>query len=310
MISRNKAAETYAALNRISDGAALKGTVKIHVSDKDGNSVGIMDLFEGYQIGGGVEEDSFLNKSLNTAKEIFSKLAAGNVDYKIAKIAFGNAGHSISNPKVAVPATEDDTTLQSLIAIKTSLENTDSNVWFLRDENGVNHRMVYIEKDILPEHISYGENGNQFIVRVPISYDEFNMHQGADPTDELQPYVLDLISYKYIKDGVEYLVGDVDPATGDATNGADFTEVKIGDDGSGNVTYRFRNGYAPDGSIDVTDGGIRPQEISEILLTTDVITDGSVKKKLAASRMTSGLLSFPEGFQFTYEWTLTWNFSQ
>lgn len=307
MISKARAAETYAALNKIEDGGALKGTVKIFVSDAEGNEVGVMDLFEGYQIGRGVDGDSFLNKSLNTAKEIFSKLAAGKTEYKIAKIAFGNAGHSTTNPKVAVDPTEADETLESLNVISSSLDDANDNVWFLRDENGVNHRMVYIEKDILESNISYGAEGNQFIVRVPISYNEFNMHTGADPLDELQKFEESLIDYKFIKNGTVVHVGDINEADGSPVY--DVTEITISDDGSGNNVYKFKNGVAPDGSINTTEGGIRPQEISEILLTTDVIDDGvNPPKKLAASRMTSGLLSFPEGFQFTYEWTLTWNF--
>jgi hypothetical protein len=308
MISNSKAAETYNVINSFGNNVAVRGTVKIYVHDKDGNDVGVMDLFDGVQIGRGIDGDSFLNKSLNTAKEIFSKLAAGNVDYKIAKIAFGNAGHNSTNPKVAVDPLAEDTTLQSLVAIMDSLDNTAESTWFLRDENGANHRMVYIEKDILPENISYGEDGNQFIVRVPISYDEFNLREGTDQEDVLAKYVDSLIEYKFIKNGTVYHVGNINEADGSPVY--DITEVNMTDDGNGNNRFLFKNGLNPDGSINTSEGGFRPQEISEILLTTDIIDDGvNPPKKLGASRMTSGLLSFPEGFQFTYEWTLTWNFS-
>ena len=288
----------------------IKGKVNIYVHQPDGETVGVLELFDGYQIGGGVDTDgAFLNTSLNTAKEVFSKALMGDNRYKIAKIAFGNAGHSIDNHRAAIPATPEDTTLNSLIAIKDSLKNTDKNTWFLRDENGINHRMVYIEKDILPEHVSFGEEGNQIVIRVPISFNDYNKHQGTDPNDELQPFVSDLIRYDFIdEDGNVIKVGDVDPDTGDAADGYDFTEVKVSDDGNGNTVYRFRNGYAPDGTIDTDNGGSRPQELSEILLTTDIIDDNGEKKKISIARITSGLLSFPMDFTFTYEWILEWDF--
>jgi hypothetical protein len=168
--------------------------------------------------------------------------------------------------------------------------------------------MVYIEKDILPENITYGEEGNQFIVRVPISYDEFNLRIGTDQSDVLSKYDDSIVEYKYVKDGTVYHVGNINEADGSPVY--DITEVNMTDDGNGNNRFLFKNGVNPDGTINTAEGGIRPQEISEILLTTDIIDDGvNPPKKLGASRMTSGLLSFPEGFQFTYEWTLTWNFS-
>jgi len=89
----------------------LKGKVNIYVHQPDGETVGVLKLFDGYQIGGGIDVDgAFLNTSLNTAKEVFSRALIGDSRYKIAKIAFGNAGHSIDNPKLAVPATPEDTT--------------------------------------------------------------------------------------------------------------------------------------------------------------------------------------------------------
>jgi hypothetical protein len=311
MISRSKASEAYNVLNRIGDNCALKGTVKIHVSDEKGNPVGIMDLYEGVQIGRGVEGDSFLNLSLDSAKEIFSRLAAGDSSFKIAKIAFGNAGHSSTDSRIAVPPVESDTSLESLNSIMTSLDATDSE-WFTRLEDGVAKRLVYIEKDIIADHISYGEEGNQFIVRVPISYEEFNYHDdAADRENQLAPFEGSRITYQYVKDGVINTVGNIDPTTLDKLPGVDHTEVFTYTDGDGNTVFTMRNGLAPDGTIDTTNGGVRPQEISEILLTTDIVGDGTTEpyRKLAASRMTSGLLAFPQGFQFTYEWTLTWNFN-
>ncbi len=311
MISKSKATETYNMLNSIGDSGAVKGTVKIHVSDSEGNPVGIMDLFEGVQIGRGLDGDSFMNKSLNTAKEIFSRLAAGDNTYRIAKIAFGNAGHNPDNPKIASEPSESDLTLESLNSIVSSLDDPVDTNWFIRTENSVAKRLVYIEKDIIADdHVTYGPDGNQFIVRVPISYDEFNYHTDTvDRSNELTPLEDNLVTYKFIKDGVINTVGNIDPATGNPLAGVDHTEIITDTDGNGDAVYKFKNGLVA-GEVDTTNGGSRPQEISEILLTTDVVGDGVTEpyRKLAASRMTSGLLSFPEGFQFTYEWTLTWNF--
>jgi len=317
MTSSNKAraAETYAALNKLENGGSVRGTVRILVSDPLGNEVGVLNLFDGYQFGGGIDGDSFLNKSLEGAKVIFSRLAAGNVDYRIAKIAFGNAGHSSTNPKQASEVLETETSLTSLLAIIDSINAGVSSDYFTRLEDGVKKRLVYIEKDILEENISYGEDGNQFVVRVPINYDDFNRRVSEDQLDDTQRYEDSLVRYKYIDNGTLYAVGNVntitdssDPNYGEPEDGYDFTEVQVIDD-DGTTRYHFKNGYDENGDINTTSGGIRPQEISEIALLTDIIGEGTAEpQKLAASKMTSGLLSFPEGFQFTYEWTLTWNF--
>ncbi len=306
MISQNQAAETQIALNSIKDSGALRGEVKIKVHDKYGNDVGILDMYEGYEIGSGIENDSFLNKSLDTAKIIFSKLAAGKVEYAIAKIAFGNAGHNFGTPKVAVEATEADVGLKSAKEIQLSMAGA-AEGHFVYPTGGNSYRMVYIEKDISAENITYGVDGDQFIVRVPISYDEFNYRTGGATGSEVA-YDTDLISYTFIVDDATIMRFAGAETNGDAT--LDQTEIKAWDDG-GTIRYTFKNGLDEDGNIDTLSGGTRPQEISEILLCTNIIGNGTTTdyEKLASSRMTSGLLAFPDGFTFTYEWTLTWNFS-
>ena len=305
----SKAKEVSANLNALSEGATLKGTVKIFVTDREGNDVGIMDLYSDVQIGRGMDEDSFLNKSLDTAKIIFSKLAAGKSEYKIARIAFGNAGHNFVSPKIAVDPSEADVELNALSHIRDSIEAGVSSDYFTYSANGTKYRMAYIEKEIVEaQHIRYGEDGNQFIVRVPISYDEFNYRIGGD-SDMATNFDPSLISYDYIDTNGDLVkMGECD-STGTPVGGATFTEVHATTGTP--VNFLFKNGLDSNGDVD-TNGGTRPQEISEILLLADVIGDGTPGneyKKYAASRMTSGLLSFPEGFQFTYEWTLTWNFS-
>ncbi len=305
MISAGSAAEKYEILNNMRDGMSLKGTVKILVQDKEGRSVDVLDMYDGFEIGGGSFDDEFLNQSLDTAKKIFSKLAAGDVNYKIGRIAFGNAGHNFTNTKQAGATDAADIELNAAALIRTALGTADE---FTYEDNGNTFRLVYIEKAIGAEHITFGENDNQFIVRVPISFDEFNSRIG-DPgasTDAL--YVDDLISYDLVDDdGSLIQMGNAD-SDGNATGGATHTEVLAE---NGTSTFLFKNGLDGAGLV-TTAGGYRPQEISEILLLTDIIGAGTPEspyEKLAASRMTSGLLSFPEGFQFTYEWTLTWNFA-
>jgi hypothetical protein len=253
-----------------------------------------------------------VNQTLNTAKVIFSRLAGGDSNYKVAKIAFGNAGHNFDNPKQAIDAQETDEELTASNLIKLSLnETTDKHFLYTHtnsDSSTSTYRMVYVEKEILPEHITYGADGNQFIVRVPISYDEFNMRVGG-AEDSSVMYDEDLISY----DLVNGTTGALMQFRGVDNSGAetgDFTEVYSWDD-NGTRRYLFKNGINASGVIDTANGGDRPQEISEILLCADITGDGTVDapyKKLATSRMTSGLLSFPEGFTFTYEWTLSWDF--
>lgn len=306
MVSTAKASETYNTFSKAGDSLSVKGTVKIHVSDMNGKEVSVIDLYDGVQIGGGVYEDSFLNQSLNTAKTIFSRLASGDIDYKIGKIAFGNAGHNFDNTKQAGAVSADDTELNAAALIRANLGTSDE---FTYMHGGSTYRLVYIEKDILPEHITFGENGNQFIVRVPISFDDFNKRVNGDNYNLDDPYDTSLLHYKLIADDGSLIYFGNSDADGnvDSSDGETHTEVFTN---SGTTNYTFKNGLDANGNVDATNGGIRPQELSEILLLTDIIGNGTTEpyKKLAASRMTSGLLSFPEGFQFTYEWTLTWNF--
>lgn len=308
MIDKGKAVETYSALNSLNSNAGLKGTVRLHVYNEKGDAVGVHDIYEGYDV-----DDVMFNTTLNTAKTILSRVAGGDVNYKIAKIAFGNAGHNFSNPKQAVDAVPTDIGLKSAEYIKASLESGDATTHFLYTDSVTTdtYRMVYIEKDILPEHISYGTNGDQFVVRVPISFNEFN-HRTGDATTTDVNYDDPGISYKLINsnDGTVMQFGNTN-TDGTPVSPSTQTEVHTWDD-SGTQRYTFKNGLNGSGVIDTTDGGTRPQEISEILLCADITGDGSANdpyKKLGTSRMTSGLLQFPENFTFTFEWTLTWNFS-
>jgi len=304
MITQGKAAEAYAALNSDGIKAGLVGTVNLVIHNESGEAVGVQELYHGTDV-----DDMMLNQSLDTAKIIFSKLAAGMVDHKIAKIAFGNAGHNFLNPKQAVDAVATDIGLKSAEHIVTSLDSVAVTDHYLyTDTNAVTHRMVYVEKDILPEHITYGAMGNQFVVRVPISYDEFNMRVGGATTTDVG-YDTSLISYTMVNpnDGTLIRFGDVDAAGAPLL---EASEVYSWDD-AGTTRYAFLNGINGSGVIDTVNGGDRPQEISEILLCADITGDGTVEapyQKLASSRMTSGLLAFPEGFTFTYEWSLSWNF--
>ncbi len=306
MISTSKAAEAYNVLNKLDDSASLKGTVKIFIHDKEGNDVGVMDLYEGFEIGGGEYNDSFLNQSLNTAKKMFSRLAAGDVDYKIGKIAFGNAGHKFSNTKKAGEVSEEDVELRAAELIRTNLTNPGEEYTYTFEGN--TFRLVYIEKTIGDEHVTFGEDNDQFIVRVPVSFDEFNMRVDDPEATTDSPYTDALIEYDLIDDGGALIkMGNAD-SDGVVVAGKTHTEV-LAD--TGTTTFLFKNGLDGNGEVSAA-GGYRPQEISEILLLTNIIGNGTTEpyQKLAASRMTSGLLSFPEGFQFTYEWTLTWNFQQ
>lgn len=308
MITSGQATEVYSILNSEKAKGALKGTVRLLIHDENGNTVGAQELYSGVDV-----HDEMLNQSLLTAKKIFSRLAGGDTNYKIAKIAFGNAGHNFDAPKQAVDALETDVELNSAHLIKNSLNET-SDKHFLYthtnlDSSTTTYRMVYIEKDILPSHITYGQDGDQFIVRVPISYDDFNMRVGnADTTDV--NYEPELVKYKLINDA-DNSVMEFDGVDSNGDPIATYTEVHSWDD-SGTRRYVFKNGLNSSGVIDTTNGGDRPQEISEIMLCADITTDGpsgAENEKLATSRMTSGLLAFPQGFTFTYEWTLSWNFT-
>ncbi len=307
MITKGQAAETYSILNSEDAKAGLTGRVRLLIHDKEGNTVGAQELYSGFDV-----DDEMMNQSLETAKVIFSRLAGGDANYKIAKIAFGNAGHNFDNSKQAVPAVSTDEELRAATLIKTSMNETaDSHFLYTHtnlDASTTTYRMVYIEKEILPENITYGANGDQFIVRVPIGYEEFNYRVGG-ATDSSVMYDDPLISYRLVNDTTGALM-DFAGVDSSGIETGDFTEVFSWDD-NGTRRYSFRNGINSSGVIDTANGGDRPQEISEILLCADITGDGTVEnpyKKLATSRMTSGLLSFPEGFTFTYEWTLSWNF--
>jgi len=307
MITSGQASEVYSILNSEKAKGGLKGTVRLLIHDENGNTVGVQELYSGTDV-----NDEMLNQSLLTAKKIFSRLAGGDMSYKIARIAFGNAGHNFDNQKQAIDALETDVELNAAHLIKNSL-NEDSDKHFLythtnQDNSTSTYRLVYIEKEILPAHITYGQDGNQFVVRVPISYDDFNRRVGGAETTDVN-YEQDLVQYKLINDSD----GTVMEFDGVDSNGdliGAYTEVHSWDD-NGTRRYIFKNGVDSSGNVDTTNGGDRPQEISEILLCADITGSGTAEspyEKLSTSRMTSGLLSFPQGFTFTYEWTLSWNF--
>lgn len=309
-MNNGRASEMVAFLGRSEASARTRGEVTLRVFDPLGNEVdtaGMFDInFDGSAGNGGV----IMNQTLNAAKKAFSRSAAGMNEYKIAKIAFGNAGHNFDTPKLAVDPVESDTELMACKHIRESLNNPDSTKHYLfQDNGGTNHRMVFLEKDITSNHVSFGESGDEFIVEVPISYEDFNYREGGAVTNDVK-FDDPLISYKVINtnDGSLMSFGNVDA---NGTPVEEFTEVHTWDD-AGTRRYSFKNGVTSSGAIDTVNGGERPQELSEILLSTDVIGDGSAENpymKLATSRMTSGLLSFPEGFTFTYSWKLSWNFS-
>ena len=305
MITKGQAAETYAMLDAEGIRAGLVGTVNLIIHNEMGETVGVQELYAGSDA-----DDMMLNQSLDTAKVIFSKLAAGMTSYKIAKIAFGNAGHNFDNSKQAIAAVSTDKGLHAADHIVTSLNSADPADHYIYNPSGTSYRMVYVEKDILAEHITYGASGNQFVVRVPISYDEFNYRDGGAVTTDVG-FQDDLISYTLVDpaDDSKMIFGDTDTG-GAPVAPATHTEVNTWDD-AGTPRYNFMNGLDGAGAIDTVNGGTRPQEISEILLCAEITGAGTAEDpymKLATSRMTSGLLAFPEGFTFTYEWTLSWNF--
>lgn len=303
---RGRAADAQEFISTERGKSSVKGMVKLRVFDENDNEVDIGDVFSREFTG---EDGMIMNQTLETAKKVFSHVSSGDVAYKVAKIAFGNAGHNFSNPKQAIAATSADTELLSITRIKESLNESDEAKHFLyEDDGGTKHRMVYIEKDITSEHISFGENGNQLIINVPISYDEFNSREGDATTNDVR-YKDSLISYRTVNpaDNTIMTFGNVDT---DGVAEQDFSEIHSWDD-NGTRRYSFLNGLTDAGEINTTDGGIRPQELSEILLSTDIVgsgTESDPHEKLATSRMTSGLLSFPESFKFVYSWTLSWDF--
>ena len=306
-MTQGKASEAAAFLNTEKGRSSVKGRVRLRVFNGNGEEVDVGDLFSEEFTGDG---GMIMNQTLDTAKEVFSKVAAGMSDYKIAKIAFGNAGHNFANQKQAVPATSADDELLSIKHIKTSLNDADTTKHFIyQDAGGTNHRMVYIEKDITSEHISFGENGNQLIIQVPISFNDFNSRDGGASTNDV-PFVDPLLAYKTI-DPADNTIMEFGNVGTDGVSVKEFTEVHTWDD-NGTRRYTFKNGVSSSGAINTTDGGDRPQELSEILLSTDIVGAGTTEspyKKIATSRMTSGLLIFPESFNFSYEWILSWNFS-
>jgi len=307
MISKAKAKATGDFLSTEKGRSSVKGRVTLRVFNEKNEEVDIGDVFSKEFTG---EDGIIWNQTLETAKKVFSRLAAGKSSYKIGKIAFGNAGHNFDNPKQAIAATIADDELLSIKKIKLSLNEADTAKHFVyQDGGGTNHRMVYIEKTITDSHITFGPNDNQLIINVPISYDEFNAREGEATTNDVK-FITDLISYQTINPNDNSLMSfaNVDNS-GVAT--ADFTEVHSWDD-NGTQRYTFKNGVTSSGAIDTTNGGMRPQELSEISLSTDIVGTGTAEdpyEKLATSRMTSGLLSFPESFNFVYSWTLSWDFS-
>ena len=305
MVTKGQAQETYAVLNSEGIRGGLTGKVKLLIHDELGNTVGAQELYEGVDV-----HDEMLNQSLDTAKVIFSRLAGGDMGYKIARIALGKAGRHFDYPKQAVDATQLDEELRAATLIKLSLNSASADDHFLYEHTNLDmsttsYRMVYVEKEILAEHIGYGQDGNQFIVRVPISYAEFNGRIG-DVETKTTMFKDETLTYSLISDvdGTIMEFGGVD------SNGDTILAHTEGMKNAGGE-YTFKNGLDGNGVINTTDGGDRPQEISEILLCADITGAGTPEDpslKLATSRMTSGLLSFPEGFTFTYEWTLSWNF--
>jgi len=307
MITTGYAKQACEALNSEKIKAGLTGEVMLTVRDDMGRIVDVKELYRGVSV-----DDHMVNQTLNTAKIVFSRLAAGMMDYKIAKIAFGNAGHNFDDPRFPVDPVATDVELRASQYIRESLNDADDAKHFLYTDNGgISHRMSYIEKDIVAsEHITFGENGNQCIITVPISYDDFNQRIGGANDDTSVRYEDDLISYDMINDADGSLIQIRNVDANGVPEGTD-SEIYSWDD-SGTRRYLFKNGLDANGNIDTTNGGYRPQEVSEILLSTDIIGSGTTDdpyQKLATSRITTGLLTYPAGFSFSFQWILTWDFS-
>ncbi len=304
MITKQQAKTFNRMLNSHKVVGGMKGKVALKVYDPQGNLVDIATMWEGYDI-----DDIMFNTSLETAKKIMARVMAGDTNYKLAKVAFGNCGHNFDNPKQKVAPTPNDVELKAATLIRQSLED-DSIDDYTYTYNDVKHRIVYLEKDILPANISFGPDGKEFIVEVPITYNDFNLRNGADQSDETLPFVDSVVSYDLImSDGSLAKHRNID-ADGNIVDDGNYTEVLKTTDSDDNTVYRFKNGLNSNGEVDTENGGIRPQEISEILLCANITgsgTDEDPYEKLASSRITSGLLVFPEGFNFVYQWTLTWN---
>jgi len=303
MITKAQAQTFNRMLNSSKVVGSMKGKVALKVYDQKGNLVDIVEMWKGYDI-----DDVMFNTSLETAKKIMAHVMAGDTNYKLAKVAFGNCGHNFDNPKQKVDPTPTDVELKAAELIKTSLldDNIDDYTYTYND---VKHRIVYIEKDILTDNVSFGPDGKEFVVEMPISFNDFNLRNGVDQTDEKIPYVDNIVAYDLVMpDGTLAKMRNVD-SDGNIIDGGNYTEVLKTTDSDDNTVYRFVNGLDSSGAV-TSDGGYRPQEISEILLCANITGDGTDTnpyEKLASSRITSGLLVFPEGFNFVYQWTLSWN---
>jgi len=284
----------------------MSGKVQLRIFDGDGNEHSVHSMFESYDI-----QEMQNNKTLNTAKIILSRMMAGDQNYKLAKIGFGNAGHNFLNKKVKRTVTAEDTELRVLSLIRDSLQQDDDMHYIYKDDNDNEHRLSYIEKDITSQNISFGDSGNQFIVRVPISFDDFNSRVGDANADNTVLFKDETVKYDIVGgDGALISHRNVD-SDGNIIDGGTATEViRIDDDDT--IRYKFLNGLV-DGEIDKDNHGERPQEVSEIMLCTNIVGDGtssSPYQKLASSVTTSGLLELPEDFSFLFEWSLTWSFSE
>ena len=306
MISKAQARDFYRMLNNDKTKGGMKGIVALKVYDSKGNLVDIHKMWEGYDL-----DDIMHNTSLETAKIIMARVMAGDMNYKLAKVAFGNCGHNFDNPKQKVDPTPADIELKASDLIKQSILD-DSIDDFTYTYNDKKYRITYIEKDILPQHISFGTDGKTFTVEMPISFNDFNLRNGVDQNDEGIPYVDGIVAYDLVlPDGSLAKFRNVD-SDGNIVDNGNYTEVLKTTDSDDNTVYRFKNGINSDGSIDTENGGYRPQEISEILLCANITGSGTENdpyQKLASSRITSGLLVFPEGFNFVYSWTLSWDFA-
>ena len=314
MISSGQAKEVLNILDTNRGVASLKGSVKLRVKDAEGREVDVHDIANW----GGDDDGVIDNQTLDTAKIIFSKLAAGQTEYKIAKIMFGNAGHDFTNTKVAVPATSADVELNAISHIRSSLSQPATS-HFLYNDGTTDYRMSVVEKDITSSHITFG-NGDQFVVRVPVNFDDFNLRTGLNQDDAEALFDDNAVAYDFLDASNEIIsvrnvnasgaVVNVPTVPLDATGtvAGNASEVNRYDDGT-TITYNMLNGIDATGVVNTSAGGVRPQEISEILLSAAITEEDGVKQKYATSRMTSGLLVFPQGFEFTYEWTLTWTFA-
>ena len=291
---------------RAENSGAMTGKVRLRIFDGEGNEHSVHSMFESCDIA-----ELQNNKTLNTAKIILSKMMAGDQDYRLAKIGFGNAGHDFLNKKVKRVVTAEDTEVRVISLIRDSLQGGDDEHYIYKDSNDVEHRLSYIEKDITPQNITFGENGNQFIVRVPISFADYNSRVGDADTDNTVLYKDEIAAFDTVDgDGSLMMHRNLD-SDGNIIDGGTVSEViRIDDDGT--YRYKFFNGLV-DGAIDKDNHGERPQEVSEIMLCTNIVGDGSSAspyRKLASSITTSGLLELPEDFSFLFEWSLTWSFAE